>query len=144
MTLSGLNSDAVLRRLRMMRDALDTLGEFRGVDAAQLNREPVTRAAVERLLQVVIELAFDINAHVVARTLGRSPETGRSSFLDLAEAGVIDGTLADLLAPSAGLRNVLVHHYVDLQMEPIAEAVVSVADGFSAYVKEVARYLERS
>ena len=138
------NPDVVIRRLRMMRDALDTLDGFRGVDVAQLNDDPVARAAVERLLQVIVGLAFDINAHLVAKTLGRSPETGRASFHDLVEAGVLDEALAATLAPSAGLRNVLVHHYVDLRMDLIADAVRTVGDGFPAYITAVARYLEPS
>ena len=128
----------------MMRDALDTLDGFRGVDVAQLNDDPVARAAVERLLQVIVGLAFDINAHLVAKTLGRSPETGRASFHDLVEAGVLDEALAATLAPSAGLRNVLVHHYVDLRMDLIADAVRTVGDGFPAYITAVARYLDPS
>ena len=138
------NPDVVIRRLRMMRDALDTLDGFRGVDVAQLNDDPVARAAVERLLQVIVDLAFDINAHLVAKTLGRSPETGRASFHDLVEAGVLDEALAATLAPSAGLRNVLVHHYVDLRMDLIADAVRTVGDGFPAYITAVARYLDPS
>ena len=138
------NPDVVIRRLRMMRDALDTLDGFRGVDVAQLNDDPVARAAVERLLQVIVGLAFDINAHLVAKTLGRSPETGRASFHDLVEAGVLDEALAATLAPSAGLRNGLVHHYVDLRMDLIADAVRTVGDGFPAYITAVARYLDPS
>ena len=138
------NPDVVIRRLRMMRDALDTLDGFRGVDVAQLNDDPVALAAVERLLQVSVGLAFDINAHLVAKTLGRSPETGRASFHDLVEAGVLDEALAATLAPSAGLRNVLVHHYVDLRMDLIADAVRTVGDGFPAYITAVARYLDPS
>lgn len=138
------NPDVVIRRLRMMRGALDTLDGFRGVDVAQLNDDPVARAAVERLLQVIVGLAFDINAHLVAKTLGRSPETGRASFHDLVEAGVLDEALAATLAPSAGLRNVLVHHYVDLRMDLIADAVRTVGDGFPAYITAVARYLDPS
>ena len=101
-------------------------------------------AVVERLLQVIVGLAFDINAHLVAKTLGRSPETGRASFHDLVEAGVLDEALAATLAPSAGLRNVLVHHYVDLRMDLIADAVRTVGDGFPAYITAVARYLDPS
>ncbi|MBK9558966.1 MAG: DUF86 domain-containing protein [Candidatus Microthrix sp.] len=144
MTPAEPSPDVVIRRLRMMRDALDTLDGFRGVDVAQLNDDPVARAAVERLLQVIVGLAFDINAHLVAKTLGRSPETGRASFHDLVEAGVLDEALAATLAPSAGLRNVLVHHYVDLRMDLIADAVRTVGDGFPAYITAVARYLDPS
>ena len=144
MTPAEPSPDVVIRRLRTMRDALETLDGFRGVDADRLDGDPVTRAAVERLLQVIVDLAFDINAHLVATTLGRSPETGRASFHDLVEAGVLDPALAVTLAPAAGLRSVLVHHYVDLRMDLIADAVRTVGDGFPAYITAVARYFEPS
>ncbi|MBK6311266.1 MAG: DUF86 domain-containing protein [Candidatus Microthrix sp.] len=145
------NPDVVIRRLRMMRDALDTLDGFRGVDVAQLNDDPVARAAVERLLQVIVGLAFDIKVPrpgwprpwVVQH---RPPETGRRLVFTtwVVEAGVLDEALAATLAPSAGLRNVLVHHYVDLRMDLIADAVRTVGDGFPAYITAVARYLDPS
>ncbi|CAN5725764.1 DUF86 domain-containing protein [soil metagenome] len=139
MTPSKIDADTVLRRLRLIEDALASLEGLRGVDAARLEAEPLTRAAAERLLQVIVDLAFDVNGHLVVALLGRDPETGRQSFLDLAGAGVLEEEQAARLAPAAGLRNVLVHHYVDVRVDLVADAVSEVLDAFPGYLTAVSR-----
>lgn len=143
MTPSSLDHDAVGRRLRLLEEALTSLAALRDVDAHRLRTEPLTRAAAERLLQVVVDLAFDINAHIAVTVLGRAPETGRQSFLDLADAGVLTIEVAARLAPAAGMRNVLVRHYVGVRLDLVAEAVGDVLDQFPSYVKAVARFVAK-
>lgn len=141
MTPARIDVETVLRRLRLIEDALGALGDLRGVDAERLRAEPLTRAAAERLLQVVVDLAFDVNGHLMVGLLGRAPETGRQSFLDLGEAEVLTVEQAARLAPVAGLRNVLVHHYTEVRLDLVADAVVEVLDEFPAYVAAIARSL---
>lgn len=143
MTPPELDVGQVTNRLRTIRQTLDELEELRGIGAARLEAEPLTRAAAERLVQVVVDLAVDVNAHVAAARLGVAPATGRASFLAAADAGALDRELADELAPSAGLRNVLVHRYTDIRVEVVAEAIPVLLDGYSAYVHQVAAFLER-
>lgn len=141
MTPSTLDHEAVGRRLRLIEETLSSLEALRDVTAEQLGNEALTRAAAERLLQVVVDLAFDINAHLVVVALGRAPETGRQSFLDLAECGALSTEAAEQLAPAAGLRNVLVHHYVGVRLDLVADAVGEVLERFPAYVSAVARFV---
>lgn len=136
-----LDRDQVGARLRTMRETLDELGSLRGVRAARLEAEPLTRAAAERLIQVVVDLAVDINAHLAVVTTGAAPQTGRDSFLAAATSGAITQALAEQLAPAAGLRNVLVHRYADIRTDLVASAVDTVLDGFAEYVRQVAGYL---
>lgn len=138
----SIGARPALRRLRLIEDALGSLDALRGVDAARLEAEPLTRAAAERLLQVIIDLAFDINGHLAVAILGRAPETGRQSFLDLAEAGVLDDDQAARLAVAAGLRNVLVHHDVDVRVDLVAAAVGEVLEQPPAYLTAVARAVQ--
>lgn len=140
MTPRGIDRDIVAQRLRLMDAALADLASIGPVDAARLSAEPLTRAAAERLLQVVVDLAFDINGHLAVALVGRAPETGRQSFLDLAEADVLSQELAERMAPSAGLRNVLVHGYVDIRLD-IAAAVGQVLDQYPVYVRTVSSRL---
>lgn len=143
MTPARVDRDVVVQRLRLLTATLDDLEALRGVDEARLGAEPLTRAAAERLLQVVVDLAFDVNGHLVVALLGRAPESGRQSFLDLAEAGVLDADLAARLAPSAGLRNVLVHRYLDVRLDVVAGAIDAALDQYRAYTTAVAGYVER-
>lgn len=142
MTPSRPDIVTVQRRLRLMRDALDHLGSLAGTSAEDLDGDPLTRAAAERLLQVVIDLALDINGHLVVALRDRAPETGRQSFIELATCDVISEALAERLAPSAGLRNVLVHQYVDIRTDLVASSIASTLEQYPAYIEAVAGFLK--
>lgn len=59
--------------------------------------------------------------------------------LDLAvEAGVLEAALAARLKPSVGMRNVIVHGYVRLDLDLVATAVPEAIDAYRAYVTAVA------
>lgn len=134
----------VERRLRALDDALSDLRRLSHIDATELRADPIARAAAERLLQVSVDLAVDVNAHLAASILGRAPATGRESFLAIAEAGAIPRELAERLAPAAGLRNVLVHRDVDIDVELVVRAVADMLDLLPRYVVEIATFVRSS
>jgi uncharacterized protein YutE (UPF0331/DUF86 family) len=135
------SSDVVERRLAHQRDLLAELRKLQPLTAERLSTEPVVRAAVERMMQAVVDLALDINSHVASSVLERSPATGRESFDLMATASVIDGALAERLKPAVGLRNILVHLYADIDVHIVADASGEFEAAFSDYVRSVSRWL---
>ncbi|WP_432547578.1 DUF86 domain-containing protein [Kineococcus sp. SYSU DK004] len=95
---------------------------------------------MERLVSRVVDLAVDVDAHVAATALGRAPADYRSSFGLAARAGALTDEPARELAPSAGLRDVLVHQDADLDLAVLAASVPRLLDGYRRYVGEVAAY----
>ena len=57
--------------------------------------------------------------------------------LDLA-AGINNHLVAARLAPSAGLRNVLVHQYAEIDLDQVVAAVGRARTDFRAYVRAIA------
>ncbi len=141
MTPRHFDRDTLSRRLRHLREVLGELEHLRGLDLERMRSHPLERAAAERLVQVSVDLAIDINAHIAVSLLGVAPATGRSSFAEAARAGALDPVLAERLAPSAGLRNVLVHQYTAIDLAVVADAVTLVLDGFSEYLGQIAAFL---
>jgi uncharacterized protein YutE (UPF0331/DUF86 family) len=88
-----------------------------------------------------VDLAVSINSHLTAVSLGRVAATYRESFALAAEAGALPAELAEELAPSAGLRNILTHEYVAVDLSIVAAAVPRARAGFAEYVRAVARFL---
>ena len=74
MTPRSFDRQVAARRLRLLRDTLDELAAVGDVTAERLHTESVTRAATERLIQVAVDLAIDVNSHVAVAQLGRSPD----------------------------------------------------------------------
>jgi uncharacterized protein YutE (UPF0331/DUF86 family) len=69
---------------------------------------------VERAIGRVIDASF----HLITETGGAPPSDHYASFLDLVRLGVLDPALAQRLAPSAGIRNRLVHVRRDRSRRP--------------------------
>jgi uncharacterized protein YutE (UPF0331/DUF86 family) len=134
-----LDVDVVGERLRLIDESLVQLRTLAGRD---LEASPIERAAAERLLQVVVDLAIDVNGHVLVALGLPAPATGRESFIELGTARVLDPSLAAELAPSASLRNVLVHRYVDIVVARVAEAITLTATLYPRYIREVAQFLK--
>jgi uncharacterized protein YutE (UPF0331/DUF86 family) len=140
MTPRPLDVDVVQRRLADVRDALTHLEELGPLTARELADDWRLQAVVERVLTVMVEAAVKCNGHVVTSTLGRAPADYRSSFLDVADAGAIEQALAERLAPSAGLRNVLVHGYDEVDHEQLVRGAELALEHYPAYVRAVAEF----
>lgn len=135
--------ELVRRKLSHLHGYLEELEAFRGISAEEYTRKGGPRRSVERLLQLVVEVAVDVNVHLVTELTGTPPGDYRASFSEAASCGVLPRELADRLAPSAGLRNVIVHDYAAVDDERVRGAVPLALDGFRSYVGVVERWLEQ-
>lgn len=143
MTPAPLRPESVQRRLAEIAVLLDMLDRHRHVTAADLEHDLERRLAIERALSQVVDLAVKINAHTVTSCEGDAPADYHTSFTAAGEHGVIDAALAARLAPSAGLRNRLVHEYEDIDLAVVAAALPDAVEGFRAYARAVADWLAR-
>lgn len=142
MTPRDIDWRSLRAKLRRIRELLDQLVDLGPVDPTRLATEPITALAVERMLTLLVDLAFATNSHVAVALLGRAPDTYAESFTLAAEVGMIDGELAAKLRPSVGMRNVLVHNYLTVDQGRVAAAVPVAVGQYGAYVRQVAGYLQ--
>lgn len=141
MTPPQLDPNRVHAKLATMREILDELDDLQGLTFEQLTKDRRTRAAVERFISQLVDLAVDINAHVVAARLDKAASNYRETFKLSADAGAITHELADQLAPSVGMRNVIVHEYLDLDLVRLAEAIPIAAMQYREYLRQIATYV---
>jgi uncharacterized protein YutE (UPF0331/DUF86 family) len=141
MTPRPLDSDIVRQRLRLMEETLRDLRLLADHSADDLAAAPLDRAAAERLVQVVVDLAVDINSHLAVAGGAPAPETGRDSFPAAAAVGALADDLAQRLAPSAGLRNLLVHRYADIRLDLLAAGIAATLDDYPSFIRQISTYL---
>lgn len=141
MTPRRLDPAVIQERLREIQLLIADLVEVGEVDAERLRRERPTRHVVERVLSQIVELAGSINTHMVASLLGRSPDSYADSFDEMARAGVLEWDLTAALRPSAGMRNVLVHDYLEVDHSQVSAAIPLAVEQYGEYVRHIARWL---
>ena len=141
MTPREFDAGVVQARLHLMSQLLEDLGAVGDVVAEELLTDRMLRHAVERILSQLVELAVSVNGHVGSTILLESPHDYRSSFDLAAKAGLIDGDLSRRLQPSVGLRNVLAHEYVEIDLDVVAAAVQGAQRDYGDYVRSASNWL---
>ena len=143
MTPRRLDIDSITAKLQLMDEALELLDSAGGPSAADLREDGMLRGAVERYLMLLVDQAVAINLHVAA-ALGVDPDRDyTASFAAAADVGAIPTGLAEELAGSAGMRNVLVHEYVRVDLDLVAAALPHAIEHYRAYVGAIAGFLRR-
>lgn len=142
MSPRDLDASVVQTRLSVMRELLDDLSAVGDVTMADLQDDRMLRYAVERILGQLVAFAVSINSHIGATELGDAPRDYRESFDLLESAGIVPSELAGRLHRSVGLRNVLTHEYVCVDLSVVAEAVASAQRDYGQYVRLMARWLQ--
>lgn len=142
-----LRPDFVQRKLHLIADDLGHLGEFRDLTHDQLVDDPIRLAAAERILERIILRAIDINEHlIVAHATGDEDRTTRLTYREtferLADYDILDREFADAIAPSAGLRNILVHEYNDVDHRILHGAISTALEQYQRYVEAVRGFVE--
>ncbi len=140
MTPRRLDWQAVRPKLRQIERFVAVLESYGPITAGDLDADIRTALAIERALTLLVELAFAVNGHVAAARLGRSPDSYAESFALAAEVGVIDGELAARLRPAAGMRNVLVHAYLEVDHDIVAGSIPGAIVDFTDYARQVAAW----
>lgn len=142
-----LRPDFVRRKLQLIADDLGHLVQFRHIEHAELVADPLRLAAVERILERIVLRAIDVNEHLIATlSTGEADRTTRltyrETFLRLVPFGVYGDEFAQRIAPSVGLRNILVHEYNDIDHRILHAAIPSALEQYHEYVRTVADFVD--
>lgn len=100
------------------------------------------QAQAERHLQLAIQAALDIANHILAEDSAETPEDYASTFTLLGRIGVVEEGLAGRLRASVGLRNILVHAYLDVDPVLVWESMEHLSD-LEEFASTVDAYLRR-
>lgn len=99
------------------------------------------QASSERWLQLAGECSIDLANHVIADRGFRRPSTYREAFDVLRDEGVLPAELASKMKGWAGMRNVLVHLYLDVDHEILWNAIENELDDLREFLSEMSGLL---
>jgi len=139
--MNPLEKEIIRRKFAVIVENLNLLKPIQNMTQEEYIDDIYKRKATERLLQELIEAAIDINTHIITQTKNMVPDDYYESFIKMGELKIIPRLIAEKLAPSAGLRNRLVHEYDTLEHPVILNAVKRAEELYSEYIKAVDYYI---
>ncbi len=138
-----LDKEFVTRKIKLIQEDLSRLEALKEFSFGEITKDGIKMAAVERYLEKVVMRAIDINQHIVSE-LGRGNEPLRGyedTFYALAKIGVYGEDFAKEIAPSAGLRNRLVHEYNNTKEEIIFDSVSDALKDYAKYCDFILKFV---
>jgi len=113
------NPVVVNKRLGKLREYVKLLRILRDRPRQLFETDPFLYGSAERYIQLAIQVVLDIANHIVADDRLGQTEEYRDAIRLLGEHGYIPPDLTERLLPIAGLRNILVHDYLDIDREKL-------------------------
>ena len=140
-----IDKERVERFVFLIRDAVHELQDLdlerMGLEAFLADKR--TRALSEHYLRIAIEATLDLGRHVIVRTGLGVPQEYREVGKILREHGVVPAELGRQLEAMAGMRNVLVHLYRDVDYTLLYKTIMEELDAFQQCIKCIFDYLDK-
>ena len=118
---------------------------FEHLTIDEIAKDPVKHAACERFLERLIGRAIDINRHIIAEKgdVNLNIMKYRDTFLRLADLSVYPEAFAKKIAPSAGLRNALVHDYNNIDKQLLEKSIGEAIQEFNEYAGYILSFITK-
>lgn len=132
----------ILKKLESLDDILRELESLGQVKIETLNNDWLTRRAVERALQVLVEIVLDV-CHRLISLAGEAPATtGAGAVKRCVEIGALSGV--DPFRKMVQFRNFIVHRYEQVDVKILAGMVNMHLKDFKQFKDEVLSYVRKS
>jgi uncharacterized protein YutE (UPF0331/DUF86 family) len=138
-----LNNEFVNRKIRLIQKDIDRLGSFVKEGREEVVMDYFKMNNIERMLEKIINRAIDINQHIVSRKGKGDEKLGgyEDTFYAMADIGVFEKDFAEKIAPSAGLRNRLVHEYDDIDKDIVFDSAVKAVGQYTKYCDYTLKFI---
>jgi len=135
--------EKITKKLEELKYYVGILESYKDKSEEEISDDVTLRGAIERYLQVAIECALDIGEMVISSEGLRKADTYKDVILRLGEAGVLEKDFAERFSPAAGFRNILVHHYAEINVKDMYLFLQGNIDDFSEFALAIGKYLKR-
>lgn len=141
MTAGEIDGRVISRHLAALREALRVLSKHSDTPIEALESDPNERWAVERGLHLCAQNSLDIAIHIVA-SQGRDVPDYTSAIDELGRLGVLPREFVSQFRSVAGFRNVLVHGYLDVDLELLHLLLNERLGDFETFASHIEAYVQ--
>lgn len=142
--MTAFDPQIVAKRLAHLEQVAAKLEAERPVTADDIAARDVVSDATFYRIQTGIEAIVDIGGHILAERYKKHPDTYKDTLKALGEVGVLPKSLVEENLSMVDFRNILVHHYVDLDPEKAMVNIDKAPEVFRQFAEHIAKFLETS
>lgn len=114
-------------RLQHLSELLGEMDSIRELGRERYESDFTVQLATQHAIQQAVQTCIDIGSHLITDLGLAVPNDYHGVFKELEAAG-LNSDLASQLAAAAGMRNILVHGYLDVDDDTVWNALADVDD----------------
>ena len=139
-----IHREVIDSHLRDLDKMVAELQRHQGKSLDELRAEQTVLLAVEHALQRAIQNLMDIGMHILSGAGINDWDDYRGAILKLGEARVLPPEFAERICGMAGLRNILVHGYLAIDVEKVWDVMHHRLDDFRYFARHIVEYLTKA
>ena len=132
-----VDPERVEQQIHLIRRYTENLEEIAQKSLKEFLDDPHAVGSARYYLQVSIESCINIANHIIASEGLRAPRDYKDSFRVLNEAGILPDDLTRTMRAMAGLRNLLVHLYWEVDDEMIYADIRTRLNDFETFIAHI-------
>lgn len=134
-----VDKQVVTERLAKIRESAKRLRPLAEGSKEAFSGDADQQLKAERLVEIAAQAMIDIGSHLVASKGLRKPQEYAEVFAILGEAQLLPAAFAKRLEKLAGLRNLLVHEYLDIDPGLLHDNLKNYLGDFEQFAQVVAK-----
>ncbi len=138
-----MEHESIKQKIKSITESISEIEPIFVFSTEEVVNDKLKLRSAERLFQLIVDAAVDINTEIIASNSSESPDSYQSTFYTLESMKIIDNDLAEKIAPSVGLRNRLVHRYETVRPKLSIDEMKKYLPYYVKYLKIINDYITR-
>lgn len=137
-----IDRELIKNKMADMQNYLQELEPLLNYKSGDIINDNLKLRTVERLFQLIVDTTVDVNTHIINESGLGVPEDYQSTFIILAKNKILPMEFAEQIAPSVGLRNLIVHKYGRVNVKKMVDDIKNEIGDYLEYLKLLHAYLK--
>jgi uncharacterized protein YutE (UPF0331/DUF86 family) len=139
-----VNANKIDGLLRSLENSLNQLRSLIETERSEFLKDATKIGATRYYLQISIESCISIGNHLISAENFRAPQDYRDVFTVLNENKILPDEFTLTMRRMAGLRNLLVHVYSDVDDGQVYDDIRNNLGDFDAFVRYILEFMKKS
>ncbi len=137
-----LDRQLIEAHMQNMEQALANLGRYRDLSLEEFRKDLSFVWIAEKGLEILIQNLLDIGAHILASQIKNDWDDYGEIILKLGHHGIIPINFSERIQGMAGLRNILIHEYLRVDVPKLYDYMKNRLSDFTEFMSHVQKYME--
>lgn len=136
-----MNIESIKQKIKIITESLLEIDPILKFSTNEIVHDSLKLRSAERLFQLIVDAAIDINTEIIASNSLESPDSLQKTFYVLEATKIFSGDFLDKIAMSVGLRNRLVHRYETIKPQISTDQIKKYIFYYIEYIKIINIYI---